>query len=99
MDWRERIVTNPGLLGGQPAVKGTRLSVAFILDLLAAGSSEASILVGYSRLSVDDIRACLRYASASLQPPVVTEIDAWIDEGLYGENSQLNPKHKHRGTS
>lgn len=51
MDWRERIVTNPGLLGGQPAVKGTRLSVAFILDLLAAGSSEASILAGYSRLS------------------------------------------------
>lgn len=83
MDWRERIAVDPKVLGGQPAIKGTRLSVSFILDLMAAGSSEASILAAYSRLSAADIRACLRYASETLQPPVATEIDAWIEEGFY----------------
>ena len=82
MDWQERIVVDPKVLGGKPAVKGTRLSVSLILELLASGSSEASILAGYSRLSVEDIRACLRYASASLEPPITTEIDAWIEEGF-----------------
>ena len=83
MDWKERIVVNPKVLGGQPSIRGTRLSVSFILDLMAAGSSETAILAGYSRLSAEDIRACLRYASETLQPPITTEIDAWIEEGFY----------------
>lgn len=83
MDWKDRIVVDPKVLGGKPAIKGTRLPVALILELMASGSSAASILAGYSRLSVEDIRACLRYASASLEPPVDTEIDAWIEEGFY----------------
>lgn len=78
MEWNERITIDPKVLGGRPAVKGTRLSVAFILELLAAGSSERAILANYSQLSTDDIRACLRYASESLEPPIDTEIDAWI---------------------
>ena len=91
MEWNERITTNPKILGGRPAVKGTRLPVSLILELLASGSSEASILAGYSRLSVEDIRACLRYASASLEPPIDTEIDAWIEEGFYEVTA--NPPH------
>lgn len=83
MDWKDRIVVDPKVLGGKPAIKGTRLPVSLILELMASGSSEASILAGYSRLSVEDIRACLRYANASLEPPVDTEIDAWIEEGFY----------------
>ena len=92
MDWQERIVVDPNVLGGKPAIKGTRLSVSLILELLASGSSEASILAGYSRLSVEDIRACLRYASASLEPPIDTEIDAWIEEGFY-ESAANHPHH------
>lgn len=78
MEWNERITTNPKVLGGRPAIKGTRLPVSFILELLAAGSGEKAILDNYPHLSTEDIRACLRYAIASLEPPIVTEIDAWI---------------------
>ena len=83
MDWQERIVSTPGIVGGRPRIKGTRLAVSFILDLLAAGSSEADILAGYRRLSAVDVRACLRYASESLEPPITTEIDAWIRGDIY----------------
>ena len=78
MEWNERITTNPKVLGGRPAIKGTRLPVSFILELLATGSGEKAILDNYPQLSTEDIRACLRYAIASLEPPIVTEIDAWI---------------------
>jgi uncharacterized protein (DUF433 family) len=59
MPWRERIVTNPAVLGGKPVVRGTRLAVDFLLDLLAAGWSEAKLLDQYRQLRPDDIRACL----------------------------------------
>lgn len=78
MDWRERIVSTPGVVGGRPRIKGTRLAVSLILEFMSAGSSEAEILEGYPQLSADDVRACLRYASESLEPPVTSEIDAWI---------------------
>ena len=79
MDWQERIVSDPGVVGGRPRIKGTRLSVSFILELMSAGSSEAEILKSYPQLCAVDIRACLRYASERLEPPVTTEIDAWIE--------------------
>lgn len=78
MGWDERITINPKVLGGRPAVKGTRLSVSLILELMAAGASEKDILTSYPQLAKDDVRACLRYASESLEPPITTEIDAWI---------------------
>ena len=62
MDWRDRIVFDPAILAGKPVVKGTRLSVAFVLDLLAQGWSEQEVLAQYPNLSRDDIRACLAYA-------------------------------------
>ena len=79
MVWNERITVNPKVLGGRPAVKGTRLSVSLILELMAAGASEKDILTSYPQLAKDDVRACLRYASESLEPPITTEIDAWIE--------------------
>ena len=79
MGWDERITINPKVLGGRPAVKGTRLSVSLILELMAAGASEKDILTSYPQLGKDDVRACLRYASESLEPPITTEIDAWIE--------------------
>ena len=82
MDWQERIVVDPKVLGGKPAIKGTRLSVSLILELLASGSSEASILAGYSRLSVEDIRACLRYASDRVGRPKIPAISAMVDSAV-----------------
>jgi uncharacterized protein (DUF433 family) len=64
--WQDRIIVNPEVLVGKPIIKGTRLSVEFIIDLLAQGWSEADILRNYPGLTSEDIRACLSYASALL---------------------------------
>lgn len=51
------------ILAGKPVIRGTRLAVEFILDLLAEGQPEADILTNYPGLTHDDILACLAYAS------------------------------------
>jgi uncharacterized protein (DUF433 family) len=66
MEWQERIVLRPDVLVGKPVVKGTRLAVEFIIDLLAQGWSEEEILRNYPGLAREDIQACLSYASAVL---------------------------------
>jgi uncharacterized protein (DUF433 family) len=66
MDWQERIVIDPKILVGKPVIKGTRLAVEFIIDLLAQGWPEAEILRNYPGLTTEDIQACLSYASAVL---------------------------------
>ena len=63
MNWQERIVIDPSILVGKPVVKGTRLAVEFLVDLLAQGWTEAEILRNYPGLTREDIRACLAYAS------------------------------------
>jgi len=63
MSWPERIVIDSETLAGKPLVRGTRLAVEFILELLAAGESESEILANYPGLTRDDILACLAYAS------------------------------------
>jgi uncharacterized protein (DUF433 family) len=63
MPLSERIIVDPEILAGKPVIRGTRLAVEFILDLLAAGQSEAEILSNYPGLTRDDILACLAYAS------------------------------------
>jgi len=62
MRWEDRIVASPDVLVGKPVVKGTRLSVGFIVDLLAGGWTQEQILDNYPNLTADDIRACLAYA-------------------------------------
>ena len=62
MDWRKRIVANPEVLVGKPVIKGTRISVELVLDLLAAGYTQQQILDQYDHLAVEDIQACLAYA-------------------------------------
>jgi len=64
MDWHDRIVIDPEVLTGKPVIKGTRLAVSFITDLLARGWSEQTILDNYPGLSREDIRACLAYAES-----------------------------------
>ena len=78
MDWQERIVSDPDILGGQPAIKGTRLAVAFILDRLADGESEAALLRAHQGLCSEDVRACLRYASQRIAPQKVSAISGLI---------------------
>ncbi len=57
-----RIVLDPAVLAGKPVIRGTRLSVEFIIGLMADGWSEADILREYPALSHDNIAACLAYA-------------------------------------
>jgi uncharacterized protein (DUF433 family) len=66
-DWRARIVIDPQVLVGKPTVRGTRLAVEFIIDLLAQGWTEAEILHNYPGLTHEDVQACLGYASATLR--------------------------------
>jgi len=63
MNWRDRIEVNPDVLTGKPVVRGTRLAVELILELLAAGETETDLLSDYPRLTREDLLACLAYAS------------------------------------
>ena len=63
MAFSERIVVNSEVLAGKPVIRGTRLAVEFILELLAAGESESDLLENYPGLTREDILACLSYAS------------------------------------
>jgi len=67
MDWKERIVIDPGILVGKPVIKGTRLAVEFIIELLAQGWTEEDILQNYPGTTHQDIQACLAYASEILR--------------------------------
>lgn len=62
----ERISADPKVLGGKPVVKGTRLSVEFIVERLADGWTEEQLLDNYPGLTHEDVSACLRYASETL---------------------------------
>ena len=70
-----KIVVNPRILGGKPIVEGTRISVEFVLDLLASGANEEEILEDYPHLTRDDIQACLRYAAHSFRNEVYLELE------------------------
>jgi uncharacterized protein (DUF433 family) len=63
----DRIVVDPAVLVGKPVIKGTRLAVEFIIDLLAQGWTEAEILRNYPSLTHEDVLACLAYASLRLK--------------------------------
>ena len=67
MTWRERITFDPNILVGKPIVKGTRISVEFVVDLLGRGWSSEQILHEYDHLTPDDIQACLAYANEVLK--------------------------------
>lgn len=74
MNWQTRITLNPEILVGKPIIKGTRLSVEFIIDLLSQGWSINEILRNYPEISAEDIQACLSYASETLKSEKVYAI-------------------------
>ena len=63
MNWKDYIHTDPGILAGKPVVKGTRLSVEFLLGLLAKGWSEAQILENYPQLTPEALQAVYAIAA------------------------------------
>jgi uncharacterized protein (DUF433 family) len=71
----ERIIINPDILVGKPIIKGTRLSVEFIIGLLAQGWSEQEILRNYN-LTHEDVQACLQYAAITLQQEKIYPLQA-----------------------
>ncbi len=61
------ITTDPAVLGGKPCIKGTRISVAFVLELLASGATFQDILHAYPQLSPEGLEEAVRYAAYFLQ--------------------------------
>lgn len=62
----ERITINPEIMVGKPVIKGTRLTVEFIINLLAHGATNEEIIVEYKELTLLDIHACLLFATKNL---------------------------------
>ena len=62
----KRISLNPKVMAGKPVIRGTRLTVEFVLNLLAHGATTAEILDEYQGLTPEDIQACLLFAGKSL---------------------------------
>jgi uncharacterized protein (DUF433 family) len=62
----QRITADPAVMVGKPVIRGTRLSVEFIVNLLAHGSTTDDILAEYEGLTAEDIQACLLFAAQSL---------------------------------
>ncbi len=67
MKWQERIEINPQILVGKPVIKGTRIAVEFVIDLMGRGWSVERILHEYDHLTEEDIHACLSYAGETLK--------------------------------
>ena len=67
----ERITVNVDQCGGRPCIRGMRIRVSDVLDLLANGLSSAQVLQELPDLEPDDIKACLIYASAKINHPVL----------------------------
>ncbi len=61
-----RIILDPDVLAGKPVIRGTRISVEFVIGLLADGWSEADILQSYPGIAHEDVIACLAYARDAL---------------------------------
>jgi len=66
-DWRERITVDPKVLSRKPIIKGTRIAVEFILELLANSWTVEDILKSYPQLKREDVAAALKYAAEILK--------------------------------
>lgn len=71
MSLLDRITIRAEQMGGRPCIRGMRIRVSDVLDMLAGGASVQEILADYPDLEADDIRASLAYASAQVGHPVI----------------------------
>ncbi len=67
----DRITVDPEQCGGRPCIRGMRIRVIDVFDLLASGLSHEEVLLEFPDLEPEDIRACLRFASQRIDHPVV----------------------------
>lgn len=70
----EFIVSSPEMLGGKPCVKGTRLSVEFLLELMAQGATREQILAEYGQLTPEGLTAALRYAAGVVKNDITWDV-------------------------
>lgn len=70
-DLLQRITSEPGKMGGRPCIRGLRIRVTDILDLLSAGHSHSQIVEELPDLELDDIKAALAYASQQVDHPLI----------------------------
>ena len=66
MNWRSHIFSDPAVMFGKPCIKNTRIPVDLILEKLGNGYSTSDLLSAYPKISEEDIKACMLYASASI---------------------------------
>ncbi len=71
----EQITSDPSILGGKPVVKGTRISVEFILELFASGATLQDVLQVYPQLTAEGVEEALRYAARSLKNEIILTAD------------------------
>jgi uncharacterized protein (DUF433 family) len=71
MNYMERITFDPEQCSGRPCIRGMRIRVKDVLDMLAGGATETQILKDFPDLEAGDIRACLQYASAQVSHAVL----------------------------
>jgi uncharacterized protein (DUF433 family) len=71
MNLLERITVNPNQCGGRPCIRGMRIRVKDVLDMLSGGAKEEEILADFPDLEAEDIRASIAYASRYLDHPVL----------------------------
>jgi uncharacterized protein (DUF433 family) len=68
------IVTQTDVLGGKPCIRGTRLSVEFVLELLASGASRDSVLAAYPQITAEGLSAALEYAARAMKNDIIWEV-------------------------
>ncbi|MGH6951124.1 MAG: DUF433 domain-containing protein [Vitreimonas sp.] len=68
----DRITVLPNVRGGRPTIRGMRITVAEVLEMLGAGMSDADILEAFPYLEPEDIKAALAYAAKNFDHPIVT---------------------------
>ena len=71
MDWKNHIVANDGVLIGKPTIKGTRLSIEFIIDRLASGWTEEELLKNYPRLTKESLQAVFMYIKECIKDGLI----------------------------
>lgn len=74
MTWIDHIQADPGVLGGKPVIKGTRLAVEFVLGLLADGWTREQLRANYPQLTDDALRAAFAYAAETLRDQTLLSV-------------------------
>lgn len=103
MNWRDRIGADPDVLVGKAVIKGTRISVELVMDLLARGYSREDVLRQYPTLTAEDITACLGYAAEltrlerMLGRPARFMLRNLANENVPGPVSATLPEREHDG--